>query len=69
GELLLTHLFEGVEMQPDYMNETLKNLQALWARPVNLATVIDGAPKLIRFDGAELKEFAIGQPEQQQSEG
>ncbi|MES2856722.1 MAG: SpoVR family protein, partial [Bdellovibrionota bacterium] len=63
GELLLTHLYEGVEMQPDYMNETLKNLQSIWTRPVNLATVIDEQPKLIRFDGTELKEFSIGQPE------
>jgi stage V sporulation protein R len=65
GELLLTHLFEGVEMQPDYMNETLKNLQFIWTRPVNLATVVDGQPKLIRFDGTELKEFSIGTPEPQ----
>jgi stage V sporulation protein R len=57
GELLLTHRFEGVEMQPDYMRETLRNLQFIWSRPVNLATVVDGAAKLIRFDGTEFKEF------------
>lgn len=65
GELLLSHLFEGIEMQPDYTQATLKNVQAIWNRPVNLATVIDGTPKLIRFDGNELKEFTIGQPEHQ----
>ena len=59
GELLITHLFEGIEMQPDYMKETLKNLQALWTRPVNLATVQDGQGKLVRFDGRELKEFNL----------
>lgn len=57
GELLLTHLYEGVEMQPDYTKETLRNLEALWGRPVNLATVIEGEGKLIRFDGTEFKEF------------
>lgn len=59
GELLLTHMFEGIDMQPDYMRETLKNLQAVWARPVNLATVQDGQPKLYRFDGREYKEFGM----------
>lgn len=64
GELLLTHMFEGVEMQPDYMIETIKNLQALWGRPVNLATVQDQQPKLIRFDGKDLHEIPIGDPSQ-----
>ena len=59
GELLLTHLYEGVELQPDYMRETLKNLQYIWARPVNLATVLDGQPKLIRYDGQEFQEYNL----------
>ncbi len=59
GELLLTHMFEGIEMQDNYMRETLRNLQAVWSRPVNLATVVDEKPKLIRFDGSEFKEFDI----------
>lgn len=69
GEMLLNHRYEGVEMQPDYSNETLKNIYALWSRPVNLATVIEGQGKLIRYDGQELKEFNIGQqgPEPQQA--
>lgn len=59
GEMLLTHAFEGVEMQPDYMRETLKNLQSIWQRPVQLATVLDQAPKLVRFDGNEFQEIAL----------
>jgi stage V sporulation protein R len=59
GELLLSHMYEGIEMQPDYMKETLKNLHSIWSRPVNLATVQDGQGKLIRFDGREFKEFNI----------
>ncbi len=51
GELLLTHMFEGVELQPDYMNETLKRIQALWKKPVSLATVLDKAPSLVTCDG------------------
>ena len=59
GKTPLTHLFEGVEMQPDYMRETMKNLQMIWTRPINLATVVDQQAKLIRFDGTEFKEFAL----------
>lgn len=62
GELLLTHMFEGIEMQPDYMRETMRNLQNIWTRPVNLATVIDQQPKLVRYDGNEFKEFALQDP-------
>jgi stage V sporulation protein R len=62
GELLLSHMFEGIEMQPDYMRETLKNMQSIWARPVNLATVQDGQGKLIRFDGREFKELNLQDP-------
>lgn len=59
GELLLTHMFEGIEMQPDYMRETMRNLQALWSRPINLVTVLDNSPKLINFDGREFHEHAL----------
>lgn len=72
GELLLTHLFEGIEMQPDYMRETLSNLQAIWGRPVCIATVQDEAPKLYRHDGREIVEHAIGEgpkPQRESEEG
>jgi stage V sporulation protein R len=59
GELLMTHLFEGVEMQPDYMRETLRNLQWIWSRPVNLVTVIEGQGKIVRFDGQDFKESTV----------
>ncbi len=62
GELLLTHMFEGVEMQPDYMRETLRNLQMIWTRPVHLATVLDNQAKLITFDGREFKETHLQEP-------
>lgn len=70
GELLLTHLFEGVEMQPDYMQETMKNLFQIWSRPVALATVLDGDPKIISFDGTEFKHQSLsGLPVGEQNEG
>jgi stage V sporulation protein R len=68
GELLMTHRYEGIEMQPDYMRETMKNMQSIWSRPVNLATVLDGQQKLVRYDGTEFKEFSIG-PESNEASG
>ncbi len=59
GELLLQHVYEGIDMQPDYMTETLKNVQFMWGRPVSLVTAMDGAQKLYRFDGKEMKEFSL----------
>ncbi len=59
GELLLTHMFEGIDLQPDYMLETLKNIQAMWKRPVNLATVMDHEPQIYRYDGNEVKQIPL----------
>jgi stage V sporulation protein R len=59
GELLMAHLFEGVEMQPDYMMETMKNLHALWGRPVHVATVLDGERRIVGFDGTEFKNQTL----------
>ena len=59
GDLLLTHLFEGIEMQPDYMLETMKNLQALWGRPVHIVTVQDDEQKLISYDGEKFSDQKI----------
>lgn len=49
GELLLSHLFEGVELQPDYMIETMRNLYHMWGRPINLVTYFDGEQKMVRY--------------------
>lgn len=59
GELLLAHLFEGIEMQPDYMQATMKNLAAIWGRPVAVATVIDGEPRIVSFDGTDFKTQSL----------
>lgn len=53
GELLLTHMWEGIDLQPDFMNETMKNLYAIWTRPINLVTVMDNDGQLVRYDGQE----------------
>lgn len=57
GEMLIGHMWEGIDMQPDYLTETLKNLFFIWGRPVNLATVMDGEGQLYRFDGEKFENF------------
>ncbi|MBY0315769.1 MAG: SpoVR family protein [Bdellovibrionales bacterium] len=56
GELLLKHLFEGVEMQQNYMEETLKNLHKIWKRPVHIMTNSDGKDLVVGFDGKEFSQ-------------
>lgn len=74
GELLLTHLYEGVEMQPDYMQETMKNLFSIWARPVHVASVLDGERRIVAYDGKEFKstslsELPVGEQNKPEEEG
>jgi stage V sporulation protein R len=60
GELLMTHMWEGIDLQPDFMTETMKNLHAIWTRPVNLTTVMENEQQLFRYDGQEFKTFKMG---------
>jgi len=53
GELLLVHKHDGVDLKLDYARDTLRNVQSLWRRPVNLVTKLDGRGTLLRFDGKE----------------
>lgn len=61
GHLLLTHLFEGVEMQPNYMQATMENIFAIWQKPVHLATVMDGEGRIFVFDGKDFKNEPFGE--------
>jgi stage V sporulation protein R len=56
GEILLRHQFDGIELRHDYARETLKNLQAVWGRPVSIHTVVDDKGRLITFDGEDFEE-------------
>jgi stage V sporulation protein R len=53
GELLLVHKHDGVDLKLDYARETLKNVQSMWRRPVNLVSKVDGRGTLFRFDGKD----------------
>lgn len=51
GELLLQHLHEGRDLKQDFALETLRNLHAIWSRPVHILTTLENTPRRISFDG------------------
>jgi len=63
GELLLRHRHEGMDLKMDYAVDTLKNLLAVWNRPVNLLTLVDGKGRLLRFDETGYSDKASEYPE------
>ena len=42
GELELAHRWNGVDLQMDFANATLTNLNRIWQRPVHLQTCFEG---------------------------
>ncbi len=54
-ELLLNHVHYGVDLDVNYVNETLRNLFAIWRRPVNLKTKYEEKEVIFHFDGKEFK--------------
>ncbi|AXF57698.1 SpoVR family protein [Salicibibacter kimchii] len=55
GELLLTHNYEGTELDVDYLEKTLPYIYQLWGRPVHLETVIQAKPSVFTFDGRRVQ--------------
>jgi stage V sporulation protein R len=51
GELLLRHVYNGVELRQDYARDTLANLHKLWARPVHIETVVSNVHTTVSYDG------------------
>jgi stage V sporulation protein R len=59
GELLLKHDHQGVDLRMDYAREVLSALQRVWKRPVEIHTVVENKPTLLRYDGKEHAQRAI----------
>lgn len=55
GELLLKHIHYGTDLDLAMANDTLRNIYALWKRPVNLSTTVEGTETIYHFDGKEMK--------------
>jgi stage V sporulation protein R len=53
GELLLRHDHQGLDLRQDYAKEVMKSLVRVWKRPVNVTTIAEGKPVMLRFDGKE----------------
>jgi stage V sporulation protein R len=58
SELLIRHRHEGTDLNDEHARATLAALERVWRRPVNLHTVLDGKPKLLRYDGKDHSEKA-----------
>ena len=54
-ELLLNHVHYGVDLDVSFANETLRNLYAIWRRPVNLKTKYEEKEVVFSFDGKDFK--------------
>jgi stage V sporulation protein R len=59
GELVLQHSHEGVDLDGQYTHETLKNVAAIWGRPVHLLTQLEQRKVMLSFDGKSLTEKTI----------
>lgn len=54
--LYIKHLFEGQELDINYLKKTLPHLHRLWGRPVFIETVVDSKNKTYSFDGKQIHE-------------
>ncbi len=56
GELLLKHVHRGVDLDFGYASDTLRNLYAIWKRPVNIVSKQEEQNIVLSFDGKEFKQ-------------
>jgi stage V sporulation protein R len=59
GELYLRHQYEGVPLDEEKAQDTLRNLHRLWKRPVHVETAEDDRARLLSFDGTEHKATRV----------
>jgi stage V sporulation protein R len=53
GELLMRHDHQGLDLRQDYAKEVMRAVLRVWKRPVNVMTVAEGKPVMLRYDGKE----------------
>ena len=57
GELHLRHVYQGVELDAAQAADTMKNIHAIWQRPVRLSTLVNNQDKevsiMYSYDGKE----------------
>ena len=57
GEILLHHTHYGVDLDLAYAAETMKNIYALWGRPVNIITKMEDKEVTFIFNGKEFGQL------------
>ncbi|MBT3982579.1 MAG: SpoVR family protein [Bacteriovoracaceae bacterium] len=55
GELHMTHRHQGVDLDANFAEQTMKNIFAIWKRPINLTTKYDDKECTFCFNGKEFK--------------
>jgi stage V sporulation protein R len=60
GELVLEHEHAGVDLRLDWAEDTLRNLNVVWSRPVHIVTVAEGKPMRFTHDGKEFSKAELG---------
>jgi stage V sporulation protein R len=59
GELHLRHLHQGVDLDMGYAASTLRNIQKIWGRPVNLSTIQEEKEVTMVHDGKEFRPLKV----------
>ena len=59
NELLLTHRYDGKDIDIEKAKLTIANIQGIWNRPVNFVTELEGVKKMLSFDGKRHSEKEI----------
>ncbi len=59
GELLLTHRFEGLELDLKFTEATLQALERLWGRPVHVETKLDDKGVLLTCTKGEISSEEV----------
>jgi stage V sporulation protein R len=56
GELLLWHKHQGLDLDVKWSRETMRGLNEIWKRPINVETEVDGQKKLFTYQNGEFSE-------------
>lgn len=59
GELYLKHGYEGMELDPHYLENVLPYIYQLWGRAVFLETYVEEKPTLYSYDGKKVSRSTI----------
>ncbi len=59
GELLLWHKHQGLDLDAKWTKETMRALEAVWQRPVNIETEVENQKKIFTYSAGEFTEKQV----------